>query len=124
MKRPQVRLAIALLFGGLFILTFLGTLAATDQINMLYRDAAGLTTVHSIAQTGVVLAGILWIIAALMVAVQTAFQAGGRIYRLLYVLPVYLLALTVLVIIAALLLQIGVTGTAFATRIVQFTLSG
>src|SRR5262249_16911593 len=100
MKQPQVRLAIALLFGGLFVLAFLGTLAASDPINFLYRDATGLATARSIAQIGAVLAGVGVIVAALIVAVPTAFQPGVRIARLLYVLPVYFLVLTVLVIAA------------------------
>src|SRR5229473_2054338 len=71
MNRLQSRLAIALLFGGLFILTFLAATLVSGPIDFLYRSAPGLTTVRTVAQWAAILAAIVLFLAACAVAIAT-----------------------------------------------------
>ena len=122
MKRLQSRLAIALLFGGLFILGFLGATLVSGPMDFLYRNAAGLATMRSVAQTAAILAATCLFITASIIAVSLAFQPAGRLGRVLDVLPLYLLGFTLLAIIAS-LLGIGTTGTLFNLGMAQITLT-
>src|SRR5713226_4846474 len=122
MNRLQSRLAIALLFGGLFILTFLAATLVSGPINFLYRSAAGLTTIRSIAQVTAILAAIVLFLAACVVAIPTAFQPTSRLRKVLYILPIYLLGFTLLVILSS-FIGIGMTGALFSLGMTPLTLS-
>src|SRR5438094_8835507 len=112
MTRSRSRLAIALLFGGLFLLTFLGATLVSGPIDFLYRNAAGLSTVRSVAQAVAILAAVGLFVTGLFVAGPTAFHPASRFQGLVNVLPLYLLGFTLLCVIAS-LLRIGTTGALF-----------
>jgi len=122
MQRLQVRLAIALLFGGLFVLGFVGTSLISGPIGFLYRNAAGLSTARSIAQIAAILAAIGLFVTVSVVAVPLAFQPAGRLGKVLDVLPIYFLGFTLFGIVAS-LLGIGTTGALLNLGMAQITLT-
>ena len=122
MRRVQIPLAVALLFEGLFVLAFSWAVLVGGPIDFLYRSAAGLSTVRSVAQDATILAGIGLFIAAVIVALYVAFQPTSRFGRVLHVLPIYFLAITFVIGVAS-LFQIATTGTLFSVGMAQLTMS-
>jgi hypothetical protein len=95
-QKLKSSLTIALLFTALAVFTFFITGLLSLPIGFLYRDAAGLGTARSIAQFGAVLAAVGLVIASALVAIEVALRPGGWGRKLLYVLPIFLLGLTVI----------------------------
>jgi Haem-binding domain len=109
MQKVQPRLTWALLFTALLLLVFFTTTLFSSPLDFMYRSAAGLSTARSAALIIAVLAAVGIFITAFIIAIPTALQSARWYRKILYVLPVYLLLLTLAGIIFG-LLGIGSLG--------------
>lgn len=112
MTRIQSRLALALIFTALTLLTFLGTTLASGPIGFLYGRTPGFNVASNVTQMAVLLAAACLFVAALIVAIPIALQSGSWSRKLLYVIPAYLLGVTLVGAIFS-LLGVGTVGTIF-----------
>ena len=78
MQKAHTRFTIALLFSAYVVLAYFGTAYLSSAIDFLYRDAAGLSTVRSIAQVAALLAAGGLLVTGLIVAISTALRPFGN----------------------------------------------
>ena len=89
-------LVLGLVFGVLTLLAFFVTTLLSGPVGFLFSNAAGFASSRNVAQIAVLLAGAGLLVAAAVVAVPTALQPAGWGRKLVYVLPLYLLGLTLI----------------------------
>jgi hypothetical protein len=112
MRTIRVPLSLTLLFAALVLFAYYGTNLASGPIEFLYNSVPGYSAASNLAQIAALVAVVCLFVAAAFIAVPTALQPGIRLHKLLYVLPLYLLAVTLAGIVSG-QLGIGTTGTLF-----------
>src|SRR5579862_1096934 len=113
MRRLQMPLSAAVLLTTLIIFAYFATTIISGPISFLYSSAPGFTTWNNIAQLMAEITTIGLFIAAAIIAFTTALQPGSWLAKILNVLPALFLLFTAVVILAAILLGVGTTGTLF-----------
>lgn len=96
MKKAQLLLAAAFLFTALALFAFFWTMVVGGPLAMMYRDVASIGTARTVANYAAVLGAACLFVAGLIVAIPVALRPGGWGHKLLYVLPIVLLAGTLL----------------------------
>lgn len=110
MKGTRVPLALGLFSLTSLVLTFWIVDLVSGPVWLVFRRAAGLGTMRSIAQVAAALTVVLVFAAAVTIAVPVALASAGRFRKWLSILPAYLLAST-LAAMAANLLGLATLGS-------------
>jgi len=95
MKRNRISLTVALIALAFVLLGFFAVNITSAPIWLLFRRVAGLELARTIAQIAAWLATIALVIAGAVIAIPTALVETTRLRKLLYVVPVFLLGLTI-----------------------------
>lgn len=103
MKGTRVPLALALFSLALLLLAFWIVDLVSGPVWLVFRRAAGLGTMRTIAQVAAALTVVLVFAAAVTIAVPVALGSARRFRKWLNVLPAYLLASTLAAMLANLL---------------------
>jgi hypothetical protein len=109
MKKIQVYLTVAIAATALLLIAFFGASLLGASISFLYGGVPSFSLVRSITQISASLAALVFLVASGMVAVAAALQPASWLRRLLYVVPAYLILLTLAGLILY-FLRIGTTG--------------
>src|SRR5512142_1532290 len=103
MKGTRGPLALALVSLTSLVLTLWIVDLVSGPVWLVFRRAAGLGTIRSIAQVAAALIVILVFAAAVTIAMPVALDSAGRFRKWLSILPAYLLASTLAAMVANLL---------------------
>ena len=110
MRRRQVLLALAFLSAVFLLLALFGALRGIGPAGFVFRTISGFITFVNIAQYAALVAAMGLLATAFIISIPVALQPANLLRKLVYVFPFFLLVVTLVCAISA-LLGIGTIGS-------------